>query len=805
MSTSGQFTASQIAAAVGLTKRAVLYALRHVPACGIDFVRGNKTPTWSYVALPDRLQERLRQKADLRGYRNAEALLAAPPAIWQPPIPLGELSQDCLNAAAALQRALKPVFTRLNDLNLSEAQFEAFGVRCYHEATGGSISGRHWRRLFDRTCARDGGAEDWDRLEIYLSERLGRRQSTPSPLQSPAAREINGILATFTNPAQPTREEVACLWVRIFERFEQQIAEGCLRGRVKKAWLAALLARAPFLTSSAEGLRKQFDEKLARWQTDRRPASIVDRRAEKSGRYRGPQLSQDDKDRLIAHARFSTGGRIAQAWRELLRENGLSEDLAAYYLANPARKSYVPRRIIDAVKPEVEMMEDIHHGPRQAKLNGAHISRDWSFVSASDWYQADDCTLPIFYYEADDIGGFTLWRGQFLLMIDLRSTCILGYVLLSSRNYNALAIRTLMTKVCDAHGLPRKGWYYERGVWERSKIITGGKRFQPALSNAETEGGLRDLGLRFIHANLPRSKPVEFVLGQFQNLLEGLPGYCGRDERHDRFERVQKLKLAVENGKQHPAGHFLSAEEWDARLNELCAQYNAQPQQGKMTLGLSPEDALARFQNAEDPCIRLDARCRYLLAHHRRPVRVTRNGITLRFGKQVFNYRGAQTGPLIGQTVFAWFNPETPEILTVTDTRRQNPFCIERSQDVPAMDAPAEMLGAEFQRIADHHAHTRARYRALRLNYAPKFRPNLVDIGTAELGRDFGEKQTAAAAQQKQSIDLGRRTAVAAAKISFSPARGRIRTEDDASEFEALVGQLRSDPSQSKSTNKAAP
>ncbi len=48
------------------------------------------------------------------------------------------------------------------------------------------------------------------------------------------------------------------------------------------------------------------------------------------------------------------------------------------------------------------------------------------------------------------------------------------------------------------------------------------------------------------------------------------------------------------------------------------------------------------------------------------------------------------------QTVLAWFNPEVPENLTVTDMNRENAFSVDRSPRVPAMDAPAELLEEEI-------------------------------------------------------------------------------------------------------------
>jgi len=94
-----------------------------------------------------------------------------------------------------------------------------------------------------------------------------------------------------------------------------------------------------------------------------------------------------------------------------------------------------------------------------------------------------------------DAAGSTLMRGQFLPMIDLRSTCILDFVLLSERNYNALSIRSLITKVCNKYGLPRRGFAFENGIWRSARILKGASDTLP--SQGEVEMGLRSLGLEF--------------------------------------------------------------------------------------------------------------------------------------------------------------------------------------------------------------------------------------------------------------------------------------------------------------------
>jgi hypothetical protein len=396
------------------------------------------------------------------------------------------------------------------------------------------------------------------------------------------------------------------------------------------------------------------------------------------------------------------------------------------YQGKSADKSHVPKSIRRLVAHEVAMMDDIHHGPRQAKLNGAHIDRDWSKVHAGDWYQADDVTFPVYYYEPDGKGWFTLWRGQCLVMIDLRTLCVLSFVLISSRNYNSKAIRTLITRTADEHGLPRRGFYFEQGIWKSSRLLVGKKDDPLAFSDAEAEKGLKDIGLEFLHSLSPRGKPVDRVLGLHQNQMEREPGYVGRNEVMDRFERVQKHKLAVESRKLHPAGYFLSVDEWTERLIQIFGRYNAEIQQGKMLNGLSPEQGFSQLQDPSNPPVKFDARCRFLLSHHRRPVRITRNGIQIQIGKEAFVYRNAETGRHIGRDMLAWWNPETPEVLCVTDMNRENVFAVERAESVPALDATEEEMGEAMAQINAHGSYARERYRVVKAKLQPIFRTNAV-------------------------------------------------------------------------------
>ncbi len=727
------FAASQIAKALGLTPRLVRWHLRDCVATGVAIVRGNETRTWALDSIPVELRDALQRKASLGGYRDAAHFLSAPRERWQPALTVSEIAPSALVKAGKLREAMLPSLQRRNDTGLSAGELAALGLRDFQATFKREISTAHWRRLFDRTIERDRGFEEFDRLEIYLDDQP-RRKATPVGNETPGLSGISRALAAIADMANPSPEQRRALWLAALEGFEMLLSAGQPDKSARETIFTELFERAPFLARSRDSLRKTFNVRREKWLTAETDAKALRDGRVAANQARGLDVPAEDVDVVVAHSVMVTGGRVSQAWRECLTNGWLSEDLLSRFNSTPARKSYVPAAVRKAVRHEVKMMNGVHSAPRKARDNGAYLNRYWDCIAAGAWYCADDCTLPIYIYVPDGNGWFTLMRGQFLLMIDTRSTCILGFALIPERGYNSRVIRSLVTRTADVFGLPSDGFYFERGIWRSSRILKGTDN-EAALPWDKVEQGLREFGLRFQHAIRARSKPVERVLGAFQNYMEGLPGYAGRDERHDPQEAFQKMKLAVERKAVNPIGNFYSLAQWEEKLAELCKRYNAERREGKMTKGLAPEDAFHEFQDKANPRARFDASCRYLLAHHKRPVTVGTNGITLRFGKQEFNYRDEQTGRLRGQKLIAWFNPDFPDVLTVTDLQRSNAFCVERSQQVPALDAPDDLMAQEMSRIEKHMGYARTRYRILKSKYTERYRPNLADRETVELGR----------------------------------------------------------------------
>jgi hypothetical protein len=738
-----RFTAAQIAMSLRRPKRSVLESLKGIPPSGTKIVHGNEARAWSKDALPENILTALEDVA-AEWKTSVDALLASPPASWRPRYPLSQLCERAIERASLLKRALGPALARLNDFGPKTTELEQLGVEDYGRTFGHSVSTRHWRRLFRRTLDRDGGAENWGRLEIYVDESPARRPELRkrAPFIPAALQPLQDLISSFGNPACPTELERTCLWIYAFEHYERETEQFGKPHAVKRATLKFLFENASFLGKSEKGIKVQFDRKLKRWIAGGRlPAAFADGRRGNRGRP-AARLSEQEEHALVARA-LRAGGGLSQAWRELRNKGAFNQDISQHYLATPASKSYVPHRIRELVTNKFKMLRDHHRGPRRAKLNGAYINRDPSTFHAGDWFQADDCTLPNYYYTESD-EGFALVRGQFLAMCDVRTTFILGYVLIPQRNYTAHHIRNLTTIVADTYGLPRRGFYYENGMWRTARLLHGRR---DEINWHETEMGLRGLGLQFCHAKLPRGKVIERVFGLLQNHLESEPGYAGRDERHDKFERVQEQLSLVRRGKAQPEDFFLSEEEYLQRLEAIVRTYNEERQEGKYCPGLSPREAFEKF-HGEEPRIRLGRSCRHLLATHKMRVRSGRNGISFRFGKEQFTYKNKETGALRGEELIVWFNVENPAFISVTNLKEdpRTLFTVEREISVPGMDAPPEVLEAALAQNEAHEAYRKGLYRAVSQNFSTgfagrMFRQNLIDHKTAELGNAMREQQ----------------------------------------------------------------
>ncbi len=275
-------------------------------------------------------------------------------------------------------------------------------------------------------------------------------------------------------------------------------------------------------------------------------------------------------------------------WGTAAEELGIEPELAETLFARGSDKSFVNHRLRAAVTADVRMVEPYLLGGRALDTARAWLDRDYSNLPSGLCFSSDDVTLPVYWFVPDGKDWFTLVRGQCLITIDFRSLRILGFSLQPDRNYSSPVIHTMFAKVFADWGVPQF-LYLERGIWKNSRLITGGPKaarvpagweFMP-LSWTESERGFGDLGVTFIHAIRARSKVVERVIGLVQDQMEADPGYCGRDERRDCPEITKRRMDDVKFRRVYPCEHFYDGNQWERRLREIFAAYNATPQGGK--------------------------------------------------------------------------------------------------------------------------------------------------------------------------------------------------------------------------------
>ncbi|MDL5055337.1 hypothetical protein QQ056_17535 [Oscillatoria laete-virens NRMC-F 0139] len=683
------FSMNQIASALGLTKKAVQLELKNIPAQGTIIVRGQKAQGFALSTLPEKMLSRLNAVCRDRGYRTIDHLLSNPPGKWKPKVngvevTLKEIHDSQIAHADRLQKALQASLERITSPTYQiEDDITKIGLAEYRAVFNHTPSERHWRRLLDKIIERDAGANCFSRLELYLPERI--------ILKGEVTKDKCGFENTLNRLQEligvknPSLDQIDLVWHSALIEMDEKIKSGVPSKEARRELREIFIQSGIHFARTEEALDKTIKRKYARWmQGGCKPSALADKRLENSGNH-GAKLSEEDRLKLIA-ASVERGGRISQAWRQTFQKGALSESIQDRYISNPASKSYVPKTIREGVKNDVMRLEKRHHGPRHAKLNGAFIQRDYSNDCAGDWFQADDTTMNHYYWFVGEDGKRHDMRGQLLLMIDVRTNYILGYCLNNERSYNARIIRNLIVQVHDQYGLPRKGFYFENGIW-KSRVIVGRN---DDLDFDETEKGLSEF-VQFRHAKLPRGKVVERVIGIMQDNTEHLPGYVGRNEMTDKYEEIQrKLQLARTNRLDYES-FLLHRDQWVSHLNNVIRLYNEERQEGKLR-GQSPKEAYQNHFNYDDPLVQLKVG-RYLLSNHRKMMKVGRNGIRLTIGGISHYYKNAETGKAEGEQVMVWYNMDkAPDFITITDANKRNPRVIPRAEAIPAMSATNEQI-----------------------------------------------------------------------------------------------------------------
>lgn len=769
------FSAGRIASALGKTKRAVSLALSNTAPAGVVIERGQQANGWRPDQFSLRMMSDLETRARKMGFRNAEHLLADAPKRFVPrdchgaPLAIGDIAEHHIDRADRFRRALSLTFQLKDDLGAAESKKAA--ISAFRRELGAYASEKTWSRWFSRVLRRDAGEERFYDLKLYFDDVVARkhRARVAIPVAITADdRTLLDALDAIAAPGSPTLDQMALVWATCCEVLNDLVANGEKLQSAQTRVLNLIQKSGVAMARTPEALRKNLKRKYKRWKRGGETfTALEDQRPHRTGNHQKAGLSDSDRHKLIGHAVVNCGGRVSQGYRELRDRSELSEGLLRRNIADPASKSYVPTSIRRAVAHDIRRLEAIDRGPREHKLRGAYHTRDWSGVAAGDWFQADDLTPPVYFWKIGTSGHVELRRGQFLPMIDERTSFILGFVLIQSRNYNSLSIRSLITSICAEHGLPRRGFSFERGLWQTSRILSGDRREIDMNGIADT--GLRRLGMRMRHAILPRAKVIERTLGQLQDMMECLPGYCGRNEVTKKEERFARLKLDIEAGRVEASDHVLNVDDLARKYSEICAAYNDAPQQGRLN-GLCPREAWERLQG-EEPRARFNDATHYFLASDLRRLKVGRNGIAFKIGKQEFRYKGEETGKRRGEFIYAWFNPQRPAVLPCSmNVAGDDIFVVERSYEIPAVDAPAELLASENEKIAAHNRYAQDLYHVVRNILPPSmFRGQTLDRKGLRFGREIESQTQRIISERRSEEQLDRSISVKARKARLSP------------------------------------
>jgi len=765
------YTASQLARALDKDVRAIRRKLESVPPSSLPVINGNETKAWALESLAPDIRAALAVAVHEKKFRDEITMFSAPPApAWQPAFPLAEVAAPCRRAAQKLQRALTPSIARREDVNLSAHEFERRGLNDYAGVFGDRISDRHWRALLKRTLERDGGREDWNRLEIYLAGHAQRAAITPAKTVPAVVPEFPTLSAVpIADTASPTWKEIDLLWQAAIETFDALLESTARPGPLKRALCESVMRRADGVARNANSARVIFDTKYKAWLAAGKSFTAI---ADKRHREQRPKVEPSPEllaraERVAFLAGNNHGGKLAPAFRVLIRE-GIETATGS------ERKSYVPKPLRQLAAQDALIVAAAVKNERALRSMVPTLSCDPSRYKVHDIFTYDDVTLPILWYVPDGAGWFNIVQGQCLVGADWRSWRVLQFSLQPDAQYNSKVIRTLFAKTFAAHGLPKE-LKLEGGMWRSARLIHGNDAQRKAVEDAGLEythgdvihGLQTQLGLKITHAITPTGKTqIESIFRLMQDYLWGDKGYCGRDQRTDLPDKIKRQKYQVEHRQAHPSEFFYSFPQLEERLHQVFTQYNAAPQDGDWLKNESPDEAFEKYQNREDPPIAFDARCRHLLACQV-SIRHLKTDHTIRFeiGREKFCYFSPPLMALpAGARVMIHFDPELPECITVTDLNRQNPITIPRSLRTYTTDDPVTQN--ELGKKSACASYLRARFRTLEAKYKIMVRTPLVSADTAELGAQIESQRAELAAQKKEAGKTQRLAAKAGVRLS---------------------------------------
>ena len=711
------YTANEIARGLGDSKRNILSTLKKVSPRGTKLASGNIADAWSLESLPDPLIAGLRERSQKLGFKGISSLLEEPVEEWTPG-PLSKIHPDDLASAKRLQAALKTLLIAQNNPKADFANLKEMAIKEYCRLfTCPMVTPRHLDRLIEMVMERDRGSERWDRVELFLPMKFRPLQANPASLTSASGFPMEHLveaLSGIADPAKPSNDDRAMIWRAAVECFLDLIESGHQEQRTKREIRKYLQVNAPWMGTSEDSLKKGLNAKIT---TARQQGigAIQDLRKINSGHRRKNDFAADKL--LCVEVAYLHEGNISLAHRLLMKGYNhptkeilmrFSEEYRSAIKFNLRKnKSYVPEFIRSSVRPAVISIMPYAMGPRAVKLSRPCRLRDASDMRPNDWHTSDDETAnSIVYwldpngpYECEELGRFNVGRPQILPLYDVASEMPLALSVSPTAGYSGDTIRDLIIPAWlhEGIGMPFQGCYFERGIWK--------SRHVKALTEwSQIDGAFRNLSLNLWHATTPRAKIIERVFGAEQARTAAFPGYVGRGNKGEHYERVhrfiQSLKKVEQPFKEavDPRQKLWSLEKFTDELLRVMKEMAAEPKRGPLFNGRSPEEVWTESLGQGKPHEVLPPNLHYLLSTKQTQKKVTHDGVILSVGNNKYQFLGDRLGMMIGDRVNIRWSGRIPEYIVVTnpknDPKGYNPFVVPLRKRLPSMTATKE----EFDR-----------------------------------------------------------------------------------------------------------
>lgn len=492
----------------------------------------------------------------------------------------------------------------------------------------------------------------------------------------------------------------------------------------------------------------------------------------------------------VEHGTLGPDGRqnFARSVRNYLMEHPDLPSPAREHLHDShASKSYVARSLRDRLRVS-PLARAMVQGPDATRLAAPHIP-SLCDCAPGRVITADDMTANVYcWVEAPTAHGYIIGRPQVLAWLDVGSHRWMQarLIMRQSGQYTRDDVWGGIGDVMAEYGVFPE-WLFEGGIW-RSNVVIGERT---GISDESRFGGLKSLGCKLHHSRRPQSKPIEQAFNQLQYQADAFPGYCGRDERRDGPDHLQRILYETKRGKLHPRGVLPHYDQFKAHVQQCLAALNGERQDGRALRGASPDEA---WQAAGVNLPRLTPEAAWMFRSAVARVTVRRSGDVLirqRSGKWTEEYLYRNPELLLrraGQTLLAYWNDRNPDADCVLMTATPSPELIGVAhyvRPISRFDATDEELAAAAHDRKEAMAFARAEVIKMKPHFersAERLQSAPTVAEVAQIGRQLQaseERAERAEVRRDQVRDQVRREGAQAADELLTPRRDAESEESE--------------------------